>query len=224
MQRAEKISDPDWRRSFLENVAENRAIVERWQLRADDELSEVVGYTATGIGEMTWTQGNWVADAWAWAFPQADITIQNFGGLRQGVDPGVITLQDIVSMQPFNNQLYEITLTGAQVVENLAGVTSTGEADSCWPAVSGLRWSGHGDSIQVRLDDGQPINRTATYRLVVSDYVYYGGCNYVFYRQDQTPTDTGKNEREPVVEWTQQLGTTAQDPLEDHLDSAARGG
>ena len=31
MQRAEKISDPDWRRSFLENVAENRAIIDRWQ-------------------------------------------------------------------------------------------------------------------------------------------------------------------------------------------------
>ena len=31
MQRAEKISDAEWRRSFLENVAENRAVVERWQ-------------------------------------------------------------------------------------------------------------------------------------------------------------------------------------------------
>lgn len=29
MQRAEKISDPDWHRSFLENVAENKALVER---------------------------------------------------------------------------------------------------------------------------------------------------------------------------------------------------
>ena len=37
MQRAEKISNPDWRRSFLENVAENRAIVERWQRFSDDE-------------------------------------------------------------------------------------------------------------------------------------------------------------------------------------------
>jgi hypothetical protein len=31
MQRAEKISDATWHRSFLENVAENRAMVERWR-------------------------------------------------------------------------------------------------------------------------------------------------------------------------------------------------
>jgi ATP/maltotriose-dependent transcriptional regulator MalT len=31
IQRAEKISDPDWRRSFLENVIENRTIVARWE-------------------------------------------------------------------------------------------------------------------------------------------------------------------------------------------------
>jgi len=35
MQRAAKISDADWRRSFLENAAENRAIVERWESRSD---------------------------------------------------------------------------------------------------------------------------------------------------------------------------------------------
>jgi predicted ATPase len=33
MQRAGKISDIEWRRSFVENVAENRAIVERWKAK-----------------------------------------------------------------------------------------------------------------------------------------------------------------------------------------------
>ena len=31
VQKGEKISDPDWRRSFLESVPENRAIMERWR-------------------------------------------------------------------------------------------------------------------------------------------------------------------------------------------------
>jgi hypothetical protein len=31
MRRAVKISDPVWRRSFLENVAEHKRLVERWQ-------------------------------------------------------------------------------------------------------------------------------------------------------------------------------------------------
>jgi predicted ATPase/DNA-binding SARP family transcriptional activator/class 3 adenylate cyclase len=33
MQKAEKISDPEWRCSFLENIDENRAIVEQWEKR-----------------------------------------------------------------------------------------------------------------------------------------------------------------------------------------------
>ena len=31
MERAEKISDADWRQSFLENVVENKAVVEQWE-------------------------------------------------------------------------------------------------------------------------------------------------------------------------------------------------
>lgn len=32
MQRAEKISDTNWRRSFLENIAENKELTERWKI------------------------------------------------------------------------------------------------------------------------------------------------------------------------------------------------
>jgi hypothetical protein len=32
MQSAEKISNVEWRQSFLENVVENRTIIERWKL------------------------------------------------------------------------------------------------------------------------------------------------------------------------------------------------
>jgi hypothetical protein len=31
MTRAEKISDPDWRRSFIDNIPEHRAIFELWE-------------------------------------------------------------------------------------------------------------------------------------------------------------------------------------------------
>jgi len=31
MERADKISDPDWRKSFLENVPEHLALIEMWE-------------------------------------------------------------------------------------------------------------------------------------------------------------------------------------------------
>jgi hypothetical protein len=36
MELADKLSNPEWRRSFLENVAENRAIVAWWQRLQED--------------------------------------------------------------------------------------------------------------------------------------------------------------------------------------------
>jgi hypothetical protein len=38
MENAGKISDEEWRKSFLENVAENRALVERWELLNKSDL------------------------------------------------------------------------------------------------------------------------------------------------------------------------------------------
>jgi hypothetical protein len=37
MQRAGRISNQEWRKSFLENVAENRKIVERWKRLIGDQ-------------------------------------------------------------------------------------------------------------------------------------------------------------------------------------------
>jgi hypothetical protein len=39
MQRAAKISDAECRRSFLENAAENRALVERWERLSDGVIT-----------------------------------------------------------------------------------------------------------------------------------------------------------------------------------------
>ncbi|MGE5373522.1 MAG: AAA family ATPase [Bacteroidota bacterium] len=40
MEQAGKISNVDWRKSFLENVAENRTIVQRWQMLNQNNLSD----------------------------------------------------------------------------------------------------------------------------------------------------------------------------------------
>ena len=36
MERAEKISDPEWRKSFLENIPEHRALVDMWERMAGE--------------------------------------------------------------------------------------------------------------------------------------------------------------------------------------------
>ena len=53
MARAEKISDPLWRRTFLENVPSNRAVVERWRgIHAPASAARLRNLHASGSFDM----------------------------------------------------------------------------------------------------------------------------------------------------------------------------
>ncbi|HEY3360071.1 MAG TPA: 5'-nucleotidase C-terminal domain-containing protein [Polyangia bacterium] len=197
------------------------ATVAAARAQADAALGEQLGTTVTGL-PLGPALGNWATDAWRWAYPAADVAIQNLGGLRQGLAPGAVTLGDVVSVLPFENSIYQLRLTGAQLVANLATVTAgCPVAASCWPAVSGLTWTGSGGTIAVRVG-GAPLDPAATYTVLVHDYIYSASSGWLFASQDPAPIDLGVNYRQPAVDWTRQLGTSAADPLEAHVDPAPR--
>lgn len=198
------------------------ALLDGWQQQVDAQLGEEIGYTVTGIPMSTWQQGNWVTDAWLAEYPDADFAMENFGGLRQTIPEGAITLEQVFGMMPFDNVIYELELTGAQVKQDLAvATTSCAEFSGCYPAVAGLTFSGMGNAVQVNLPGGTPIDPNATYRVLVNDYMYNAGP-YPLSTQDTTPIDLGVNYRDPVASWTKQLGSSPQDPLEAHIDPAPR--
>jgi 5'-nucleotidase / UDP-sugar diphosphatase len=198
-------------------------LVDEWRGKTDEVLNEVVGTTVTGIPLGSWLQANWVVDAWMWAFPQADAAISNCGGFRQSIASGDFTMGDIVGMMPFDNNIYLVEITGAELLENLEGAVFTcSELSSCYPAVSGLTFTTAGSSLEVTMDGGTPLDPGATYSVLVTDYIYSGGSGYLFYLQDADPTDLMVKYRDPVIEWTAALGTSAQDPVEDHIDATPR--
>ncbi len=95
------------------------ARVAYWQAQADAALGQVIGYTRSGLPQRSEMLFNLVTDAWVWAYGTADAAVTNAGGFRQGIDAGPITLADVVGVLPFNNQLVEVAVTGAQLRENL---------------------------------------------------------------------------------------------------------
>ncbi len=198
------------------------ALVESWQAQVDLVLAEEVGYSADGIAAGSWEQGNWVTDSWLWAFPSADVAITNFGGLRQGISPGVFTVEDIVGMMPFENSIYEVEITGAELVANLEQALDCAP-DICAVAVAGMRYSYVGGSATVTLTGDVPLDLGATYRVLVNDFMYYGGSGYLFQDQDPTPYDTAQNYRQPVLDWTVEMATSDSDPIDSHIDQAPRG-
>lgn len=193
------------------------AIVDYWQQRTEAELGEVIGYTASGLAWRSWAMGNWVLDSWLWAFP-ADIALCNWGGFRADLEVGEIDLADLVDMLPFDNEIVAVEITGAELVANL---------ECAGTAVAGLsyvyHWAGGRRVVDaVFLADGRRLDEESTYRVLVTDFMYVGGGQYLFATQDPVAEETGANFRQPAIDWTRAQGSDLDHPLEDLIDHRAR--
>ena len=197
--------------------AEIEGLVDYWRALVDEDLQVEVGWTVSGIVNPSWLQGNWVVDSWLWAFPQAEVALTNFGGIRRSIPPGVFTVEDIVGMLPFDNDIYLIEITGAELVENLEAVIPTRS-----PAVGGMKYMADGNSVSVMLEGGVPLDPDEIYRVLVTDFLYFGGDGYLFHLQDPDPINLLTHYRQPVIDRTSSLNTSKEDPIENYIDSSPR--
>ena len=182
-------------------------VVAKWQGELDDSLDHVIGYAGREIGRRSAAMFNLVTDAWLAAYP-ADIAMTNPGGFRQSLPAGEITLADVVGVLPFDNTLVDVTLTGAQVIASY---------EHGRPAIAGMTARGG-----YKLADGTPIDREATYHVLVNDFMYAGGDGYKFNEYDPDAYFTGIEWRQPVIDWIIAQKTSADKPLDDVLDGKAR--
>ena len=117
--------------------------------------------------------GNLVTDAQRWA-GKADLAVTNNAGIHASLAAGVATNKAIYDVQPFGNILYKLTVRGDAVRAYLeAGVG----ADSITRHVSGALVTYDpsrpvGSRItSLRLADGRALSDSATYTIVMNDYV-----------------------------------------------------
>jgi 2',3'-cyclic-nucleotide 2'-phosphodiesterase (5'-nucleotidase family) len=148
---------------------------------------------------------NMVTDSWLYNFPSADISLTNMGGIRQDIPAGDITFGTIVSVLPFENNILEVDLTGAQLVECISDLV-----------VGGMTTIGG-----YQLSDGTPINPGTIYKVLTLDYLY-SRPDYCFQYYDVDPYPTSMHYRQPVIDWIISLNTSAANPLDNYLDHTAR--
>ncbi|WP_170325466.1 bifunctional metallophosphatase/5'-nucleotidase [Ruegeria arenilitoris] len=171
--------------------------------------------------------GNLVADAMLArvADQGAQIAIANSGGLRASIDPGEVTMGEVLTVLPFQNTLSTFEISGQTVIDALEnGVSQVEEVKGRFPQVAGLTFTwdpsvapNEGRITEVMVAEGDgfvPIDPAATYLVVTNNYVRNGGDGYsMFEGDDKNAYDYGPDLADVTAEY---LAENA--PYQPYLD------
>lgn len=193
-------------------------ILNKWGALGDKVGNEEIGKVTADITRATDAEGgedrgaesnasNLIADAQLWATQEngAQMAFMNPGGVRadflEGSD-GVITYAEAYNVQPFNNILVTLPMTGAQIKTMLEqqcnaerqfqlGVsegftyTDTREVDPANPrACLGIQVS------DLELN-GEPIQMNTTYQVTVNNFIAGGGDGFTVFNQISSDKHVG---------------------------------
>ncbi len=181
-------------------------------------MEEVVGRTTDAIdgergacrsGECA--MGVLVTDAML-AASDADIAIQNGGGLRASIDAGPVTMGEVLTVLPFQNTLATFTLSGADVLAALEnGVSQVEDGAGRFPQVGGMRYAWDPSappgarivSAETRADGGWiPLSPDTEYRVVSNNFMRRGGDGYSVFAENATNVyDFGPGLEQVVVDY-----------------------
>ena len=188
------------------------AIIADYQADLDAQMDVVIGQCASDI---PWSSalvraqesplGNLAADALR-DYCDADIAIQNGGGIRAGLTAGDVTVGDIFAMLPFDNKVTLVEVTGQTVWDALEnGVSGYPDTYGQFPQVSGIHYTFDGSKpageriVSVTLPDGTPLDMDGWYTLACNDFMCGGGDGYTMFNV-LNPEDGGDGNGEMAVQ------------------------
>lgn len=198
------------------------ALVADYEQRIAPVADRVVGTAAENVtrtnnaaGESP--LGQLIADAQR-AFAGADIAFMNPGGIRADIQAGPVTYGELFAVQPFDNQVAKMELTGDQIyrlLEQQFQTDSAGNPRTRILQVSGLEFSYNPNNApgsritSVTLADGTtPIDRAATYTVAANSFIATGGDGFTVFTEGQNVQTVGGD----------------LDALEAHIERLTNGG
>lgn len=187
-------------RGFLrpvnETVPERKdvaAVIKQYADKLEKQMSQVVGEAAvplngdrTAVRSSETNLGNLVADAMR-ERGEADLALVNGGGIRAGIDAGPITLGELLTVLPFNNELVTMELTGAQVrqILDMNAANARSDDNGGFLQVSGVSFVVRdGSATDVKVGD-RPLQDDKTYKVATVDFLATGGNGYTPFTQGQ---------------------------------------
>ena len=152
----------------------------------------------------------------------ADVALTNLGGIRTDLilEPGQqhLTYGQVASVQPFNNTLNILTLSGTQLKQLLEQQWQNNGFGfyPLQPSASlTYRWDASKPQGQRILADslkinGKPVLPEQRYRVTVNSFMAGGGDNFTVLNQASQRVDTGLNDLQALVDYLQARDHTGQ--------------
>ncbi|HXY20642.1 MAG TPA: 5'-nucleotidase C-terminal domain-containing protein [Gemmatimonadales bacterium] len=157
--------------------------------------------------------GNLIADADR-AATGADVALVNNGGIRADLAEGPVTWGALFEVEPFQNFLVKLRVTGAVLRQTLEHAVGTGEARAHLSGVTARVNSAAPEGqrvIALTLAGGRPVADSAWYTLSVPDFVAAGGSGYAMLR-GAAAQNSGVVDLDALADWLRKLPQPVQPP------------
>jgi len=178
-----------------------------------EKLNEKIGETKINLdGERNDVRSkdtnltNLIADGMIWK-TDADIALQNGGGVRASIKPGEISYRDVLTVLPFGNTTYVMNLTGKEVMDLLEYVVSVPAGKGAFGHFGGLTFVYENNEIKDVMVGKESLDLNKTYKFVTNNYVAMGGDGYAVLAKIANGYDTGFVDADVMREYIIHLGT-----------------
>jgi 5'-nucleotidase len=197
-------------------------LIEPFKVRVDEEINTPLCYNPRLLtkkeSKLETSLGNLLADECFKAGDSIlksvkgrgiDFAIFNYGGLRAPLNQGIITIEDVFQLMPFENRLVIVELNPEQISELLEYFTRQKSAHP----ISGIRMGIRGDRLETVKIKGKDLNPSSNYHVLTIDYLQHGGNNMTFLTDPEYLYESDLKVRDVLIN-----GLSKKDTLRASLD------
>jgi 5'-nucleotidase/UDP-sugar diphosphatase len=202
-----KLADFSWAPIEIAPDKAVAALLDPYIKKANESLKEVVGEAAetfifgnrlTRYGETA--IGNMITDANVWYFKtqynqSLDFAFHNGGNIRAELPKGALTREQILTVLPFENYLYIVSLKGSDIIELFEFIASIPQGAGGFAQASKevryvIDYSAGTGVLKDLTIGGVPVDPDKIYRFCTNDYILGGGDGYEVMKKAQDPFNT----------------------------------
>ena len=149
--------------------------------------------------------GNLIADVIKKS-ASAEIGFINGGGIRASIQKGKISVRDILRVLPFNNTIYSMRLSGADIIKILSKSAGKAKGDGGFLQVSsGIKIVIKNNSLLSLTFLGKQIIKNRYYTVAVSDFMASGGDGYRKFKKAKNIVDTGISLSDALINYISRI-------------------